>query len=130
MISKLAKSTEHFFAILMKKERFMIPLIIADIILIPSIMFQLSPQEFDFIFQVSFFKYLLIIGEFILTVIFTFCKPSFWIIVFVMYYLICLIYAIKTKLTKKSIVFLTILCLINIYGNISAYELMDALASI
>ena len=108
----------------------MIPPIIADIILIPSIMFQIFPQGFDFILQASFFKYFLIIGEFILTVIFTLCKPSFWIIVFVMYYFICLIYAIKTKLTKKSIVFFTILCLINIYGNISAYELMDAIASI
>lgn len=113
------------------KKILLIPPIITSIILLPAIMFSLFPNALEAIFQTAFLKPFVIFDELMLTAIFSFLKPWFWIIVIIVYYILCIRYAIK-KITsfKPFVILLTIFCLISLYGNITAYELMDAIVSI
>ncbi len=115
----------------MKKQlkKWLIPLVIADIFLLPSILFSLSPVELENIFQLSFVKPFVIIGEFTQIAVFYLLKPVVWAILFTIYYLFALVIH-KKEFKLKSLSALTVLYLINLYGNISAYTLIDALYGI
>jgi hypothetical protein len=66
-------------------------------------------------------------GEFMLVSVFYFFKPVVWAILFTIYYIFTLVINIKVKDFKLiSLIALTLLYLINLYGNISAYNLIDA----
>ena len=113
------------------KKTLLIPPSIMDIILLPAIMFSLFPNALEAIFQTAFLKPFVIFGELMLIGIFTFLKPWFWIIVIIVYYILCIIYAIKKFASVKPfIVLLTVFCLVSLYGNITAHELIDAIVSI
>ncbi len=109
------------------KKTLLIPPIIMDIILLPAIMFSLFPYVLEAIFQTPILKPFVIFGIMILT-IFTYLKPWFWLSITIIYYIICLIYAIKKfESVKLFIVLLTVFCLISIYGNITSYEFIDTI---
>jgi hypothetical protein len=85
------------------------------------------PYFLESIFQLSILKPFVIMGEFMQVAVFYFFKPVVWAILFTIYYIFTLVINIKVKDFKLiSLIALTLLYLINLYGNISAYNLIDA----